>query len=157
MVRIEEHSVFDLPIERVFDGERDISVHSATQKHRREKAVGGVISGLIEAGQEVEWEAVHFGIKQRLRVRITHMRRPEYFRDEMVFGAFKTYSHEHLFEAIGPGRTLKKDIMLIEAPLGPLGRLAELLFLGRYMRSFLRRKNGEMRNLLEAFPEKRSR
>lgn len=76
MLRIEEQSVFALPIETVFDGERDISIHSATQNHRSERAVGGVVSGLIEAGQEVEWEAVHFGIRQRLRVRITHMRRP---------------------------------------------------------------------------------
>ena len=104
MVRIEERAEFQCPIERVFDGERDISLHSATQAHRSEKAVGGVSSGLIEAGQEVEWEAVHFGVRQRLRVRITHMRKPSYFRDEMVSGAFKSYSHEHFFEAAGPGR-----------------------------------------------------
>jgi ligand-binding SRPBCC domain-containing protein len=150
MVRIEERAEFQCPIERVFDGERDISLHSATQAHRSEKAVGGVSSGLIEAGQEVEWEAVHFGVRQRLRVRITHMRKPSYFRDEMVSGAFKSYSHEHFFEAAGLGRTLKRDVMLIEAPLGPLGWLVERMFLGRYMRTFLRRKNDDLRRLLES-------
>jgi ligand-binding SRPBCC domain-containing protein len=77
------------------------------------------------------------------------MRKPIYFRDEMVFGAFKSYSHEHFFEAVGPGRTRKRDVMLIEAPLGVLGWVAERVFLARYMRSFLRRKNEDFRRLLE--------
>ena len=107
MIRIEETMIFEAPLEVVFDAERNISLHSATQGHRGERAVAGVTSGLIEAGQEVEWEASHFRIKQRMRIRITHMEQPLWFRDEMVFGAFKTFVHEHRFRVLGPGRCEK--------------------------------------------------
>lgn len=149
MVKIEVITTFDRPIEEVFDAERNISLHSATQGHRSEKAISGVTSGLIENGQEVEWEAFHFGIKQRLRVRITDMKKPDYFRDEMIRGAFKTFRHEHIFKELGPGKTEKLDRMYIEAPLGLVGRLAEILFLGKYMRSFLRKKNQDLKALIE--------
>ena len=149
MITIEDATVFERPIEIVFDAERNISLHSATQDHRGERAVAGVISGLISEGQEVEWEARHFGIKQRLRVRITRMIAPTYFRDELVHGAFKSYAHEHHFAKLGENRTEKRDVMTLEAPLGPLGRLAEVLFLKRYMTVFLRKKNSDLKVLLE--------
>jgi ligand-binding SRPBCC domain-containing protein len=149
MIKIEEKTLFHAPIETVFDAERDISLHSATQRHRGERAVAGVTSGLILQGQEVEWEAVHFGIKQRLRVRITHMEAPVFFRDEMVSGAFKSFSHEHRFTSIDGSRTEKTDSMLIEAPFGAIGWMAERIFLGAYMKAFLRRKNRDLRELLE--------
>jgi len=149
MIRIEEKTIFNAPIEVVFDAERNISLHSATQGHRGERAVAGIISGLIENGQEVEWEAVHFGIKQRLRVKITHMETPKYFRDEQVFGTFKTFSHEHYFRAIGPDQTEKMDVMRIEAPFGPIGKIGEFLFLKKYMTVFLRKKNQDLKSLIE--------
>jgi hypothetical protein len=84
MITIQDSIIINAPIEKVFDAERDISLHARTQEHRSEKAVGGVTHGLINLGDEVEWEAKHFGVRQRLRVRITHMERPHYFRDEMI-------------------------------------------------------------------------
>jgi hypothetical protein len=153
MVRIEEKIVFHVPVETAFDAERNISLHAATQGHRGERAVGGVTSGLIEQGEEVEWEAVHFGVTQRLRVRIAWMEKPEGFRDEMVKGAFKSMTHEHLFRSLPDGGTEKTDILWIEAPLGLLGRLAEVLFLGGYMRRFLRKKNRDLKAILESGAE----
>jgi ligand-binding SRPBCC domain-containing protein len=97
----------------------------------------------------VEWEAVHFGIRQRLRTRITSMEKPTTFLDEQVFGAFASMRHHHLFVALGPTRTEKRDIMEVRAPLGPSGRLAEVLFLKAYMTAFLRRKNRELKALVE--------
>lgn len=146
---IEEKTIFEVPISVAFDAERNISLHSATQKHRGERAIDGVKSGLIENGQEVEWEAIHFGIKQRLRVKITHMDKPKYFRDEQISGAFKTYSHEHFFREIEPNKTEKTDLMVIEAPFGFIGKIAEILFLNRYMSKFLRKKNQALKAIIE--------
>jgi ligand-binding SRPBCC domain-containing protein len=109
-----------------------------------------VTSGLIEEGQEVEWEAVHFGFRQRLRVRIAAMARPHSFRDIMVRGAFKSMRHDHLFRALESGHCEKIDVLEIEAPLGLLGWIAERLFLGAYMRRFLRNKNADLKAILEA-------
>ena len=124
MIKIEEKTIFEVPIEVAFDAERNISLHSATQGHRGERAIAGVTSGLIENGQEVEWEAIHFGIKQRLRVKITHLDKPRYFRDEQIFGAFKSFSHEHHFRALGLNSSEKIDILHIEAPWGLIGKTA---------------------------------
>jgi ligand-binding SRPBCC domain-containing protein len=149
MTRIETSILIAAPIEAVFDAERNISLHAATQKHRGERAVGGVTEGLIGLGEEVEWEAVHFGIRQRLRVRITRMNRPRSFRDEMISGAFKTMTHEHLFREAGPALVEKTDIMTFEAPLGVLGLAAELIFLRCHMKRFLERKNRELKRIVE--------
>jgi hypothetical protein len=50
MLRIEERSWFDLPVDKIFDAERDISLHSSTQSHRGEKAVGGCRDGPDRGG-----------------------------------------------------------------------------------------------------------
>jgi ligand-binding SRPBCC domain-containing protein len=77
------------------------------------------------------------------------MRAPTFFKDELVHGAFKSYAHEHRFAKLGENRTEKRDVMTLEAPLGPLGRFAEVLFLKRYMTAFLRKKNADLKALLE--------
>ncbi|MEO6654611.1 MAG: hypothetical protein ABIO36_00865 [Pyrinomonadaceae bacterium] len=51
------------PIERVFDLARSLDLHQRSMVHTQERAVGGVISGLIDLGQTVTWKAIHFGIK----------------------------------------------------------------------------------------------
>lgn len=150
MIRIEDEIEVNAPRRVVFDAERNISLHAATQKSRGEIAVDGITSGLIELGQEVEWEAVHFGVRQRLRVRITKMETPSYFRDEMIKGAFSTMSHDHYFTEISPNRTLKRDVFCFSAPLGFCGRLAEIVFLRSYMIRFLKAKNRDFKQLVES-------
>jgi hypothetical protein len=59
------------PPERVFDLVRSIDAHQQSAEGTKERAVAGVTHGLIGLGNEVTWEATHFGIKQRLTVRIT--------------------------------------------------------------------------------------
>lgn len=58
------HSEFiHAPIERCFGLARDVDIHTRTTMNTREKAVGGVTTGLLIAGDVVTWEAVHFGLK----------------------------------------------------------------------------------------------
>jgi hypothetical protein len=54
------------PIELCFDLFRDIDLHQSTSSKTKERAIAGRTSGLIELGEEVTFEAVHFGIKQKL-------------------------------------------------------------------------------------------
>ncbi|MEQ8908895.1 MAG: hypothetical protein RIC95_06870 [Vicingaceae bacterium] len=76
------------------------------------------------------------------------MNAPKSFRDEMVFGAFKSMKHEHVF-IDKDGYTEMIDLFHFEAPLGPLGRLASVLFLKRYMRNFLLERNGALKAKVE--------
>jgi ligand-binding SRPBCC domain-containing protein len=138
----------DAPAERVFDLARSIDAHVASADATGERAVEGVKSGLIGLGDEVTWEARHFGIKQRLRVRVTAFDRPHHFQDTMVRGAFKLMIHDHVFET-RDGGTLMHDRFEFEAPLGLLGRLVEHLLLTRYMRRFLMRRNEVLKRMAE--------
>jgi ligand-binding SRPBCC domain-containing protein len=124
------------PIERVFDLSCSIDLHKTSTAHTGEQAVAGVTSGLIGLGEEVTWRARHFGVWQELTTRITQYTRPAHFRDSMVHGAFRRFDHDHFF-AEREGVTLMRDVFDYDAPLGPLGRLADRLFLERYMRDFL--------------------
>ena len=124
------------PIERCFDAARDLDLHVKSMAHTNERAVAGRTSGLIELGEEVTWRARHLGITQHFTSKITAFDRPHHFRDEMQRGAFRSFVHDHFFEADGD-RTKMIDVLHFSAPLGILGRLAEKLFLRRYMTRLL--------------------
>lgn len=97
------------------------------------------ISGFIGLGEWVTWEAIHFGIKQKLTSKITALESPYYFVDEMVSGALKSFKHEHIFEE-KEGHIMMIDRFSFEAPLGRLGRLANRLFLIKYMQKLLQKR-----------------
>lgn len=132
-----------------FDLSRSIDLHQVSTVKTKERAVGGRTQGLIENGEHVTWEAVHFGVKQKLTVKITDMKSPEFFTDEMQKGAFKSMWHEHRFKEQG-GKTLMTDTFKFEAPLGFLGTLAERIFLKKYMTRFLVERNEVIKQVAES-------
>jgi ligand-binding SRPBCC domain-containing protein len=132
-----------------FDLSRNIDFHQQSLEHSKEKAIAGKTSGLIELGESVTWEATHFGVKQRLTSKITELDSPNYFVDEMVSGAFKSFKHEHLF-SYDNNQTLMIDKFHFQSPFGILGRLANSLFLSRYMKNLLITRNGFLKTKAEA-------
>jgi len=128
------------PIQRVFDLSRSVDLHTASTAHTGERSVGGVASGLMSLGQEVTWRARHLGIWQHLTSRITAFDPPVHFRDSLVRGAFRHFDHDHFFAEHG-GTTVMRDVFEFTSPLGVLGRLADFLFLTRYMRNLLLTRN----------------
>jgi ligand-binding SRPBCC domain-containing protein len=137
------------PPERVFDLARSIEAHQDTTGKTGEKAVAGVVAGLLGAGDAVTWEARHFGIRQRLKVKMTEFDRPRHFQDIMVEGAFAHMKHDHYFETI-EGGTLMIDRFEFGAPLGFLGVIAERLFLTSYMRGFIEKRNVILKHTAES-------
>lgn len=137
------------PPERVFDLARSIDLHSASTSKTGEHAVAGVTSGLIGTGQSVTWRARHFGVWQTLTVRMTAFDRPHHFEDVMTHGAFARMKHRHAFEP-APGGTLMRDTFEWASPLGPLGWLADALFLKHYMRKFIEERNCALKRVAES-------
>jgi ligand-binding SRPBCC domain-containing protein len=137
------------PIERVFDLARSIDLHTNSTSSTGERAIAGVTSGLIGPGQEVTWRARHFGVWQSLSVRITEFERPTHFADSMLRGAFRRMEHHHYFEPTGNGTTMR-DVFAFESPLGIAGRIANFIFLTRYMRSFLIQRNSVIKAAAES-------
>ena len=149
MAVIELSTVIRAPRERVFDLARSIDAHQDSTGGTEERAVAGVTKGLIGMDGEVTWEARHFGVRQRLTVRVTAFDRPKHFQDVMISGAFKSMVHDHRF-AEHPEGTLMSDRFEFKSPLGILGRIADWLFLATYMRRFIVRRNEVLKQLAES-------
>lgn len=115
-----------------------------------ERAVAGVTCGLLGLNDSVAWEARHLGVRMRLESRIVAFSRPVLFVDEQVRGPFARLRHEHRFEAAAPAITVMTDVFDFAAPLGAAGRIAEALFLTRYMRSLLAGHTSRLKDALES-------
>lgn len=139
----------DAPIEKCFDLSLNVDLHSRSVSGTHERPVAGMMSGEMKLGDTVTWEAVHFGIKQRLTSRITSYERPHYFTDEMIQGAFKEITHLHEFISQASG-TLMIDHFSFRAPLGFLGSIAEILVLKQYMQKMLLLRNAYLKQEAEA-------
>jgi ligand-binding SRPBCC domain-containing protein len=124
------------PLSTCFDLARSVDVHVQSAAGTGERVVGGRLSGLLELGDEVTWEGKHFGVTQRLSSKITEFQPYTFFQDRMTRGAFRFLEHDHLFEQQDDG-TLMTDILKFKAPLGPLGWIAERVFLAPHLRRFL--------------------
>ena len=128
------------PVERVFDLSRSIDVHKKSLAHTNEQAVAGTTSGLIQQNETVTWKAKHLGKVRVMKVKISSMTAPQSFTDELVNGDFKEMKHEHHFKPIKNG-TLMIDLFSFESPYGSLGKMVNYIFLKRYLRKLLERRN----------------
>jgi ligand-binding SRPBCC domain-containing protein len=147
-IDIELH--IDAPPERCFDLSRSIELHAHSLGHTRETPVAGTVTGLIGMGESVTWRATHFGVRQRLTSRITAYDRPHHFRDSMVSGAFRRFDHDHFFDDNGRGGTIMRDLFDFDAPFGLIGRIAEGIFLTRYMRRLLAERSASIKRIAES-------
>ena len=136
------------PAEVCFDLARNIDLHSAAPGPLKHRAVGGVTRGLIGLGEEVTWEASLFGLRLHMTSKIVAFDRPREFTDEMRRGPFASWRHTHRFEPSAEG-TLMHDAAEFASPLGPLGRAADEIFLGSFMRRLLVAQNGFIKDAAE--------
>ncbi len=133
-----------------FDAARDLDLHVALAHESGERIVGGRRSGLIELGETVTFRARHFGVTHEQEARITQFDAPSHFHDEMIRGRFLLFRHDHIFEVSLDGHTTTMiDRLEYRAPCGVLGRLAERLFLDRYLTVFLRNRGEGIRRFVE--------
>lgn len=135
--------------EIVFDISRSIDLHKISTEQTNEEAIAGVTTGLIGLNEWVTWQAKHFGISQKLTTKITEFEYPNYFTDEMMKGAFKNFKHKHVFESHQNG-TLMTDYFDYTSPLGFLGKIADSLFLKKYMTNFLKKRNTTIKAFAES-------
>jgi ligand-binding SRPBCC domain-containing protein len=149
MPTIRLETEFFAPIGRVFDLARSIDLHAESMSRSRERAIGGVTSGLIGAGETVTWQAVHFGIPLRLTSKITVCDRPRHLQDVMVSGAFSGFTHDHYFSVTTSG-TAMKDVFDYASPLGFLGKIADAFFLESYMTHLLEERNRSIKQAAES-------
>ena len=136
------------PANVCFDLMRDIRIHAETAAQTKEKAVAGVTDGKIGFGQTVTFEGTHFGIRQRLTVRVVEFDRPRLFVDEMVEGKFTSFKHTHEFYSERNG-TLMKDTLVWISPFGILGKIVDKLLLERHLRNLVSSRNAKLKEIAE--------
>ncbi len=142
-------TVINAPVAVCFNLARSIDAHKRSAKQTREKAIAGKTSGLAELNDTITWQATHFGIKQKLTVKITEMEFPVYFKDVMLKGAFKAMEHTHEFEEQGEEVTLMKDVFSYTVPFGLIGKAFDSLVLRNYMTRFLVKRNEVLKHMAE--------
>lgn len=99
---------------------------------------------ILKLGDEVTFEATHFGIRQRLTARITAVDPPHSFEDTQVRGFFRSLVHRHEFHAEGEG-TRMIDVMEFASPLG---QLFDKFVLGPYLSRFLTKRGHSLALML---------
>lgn len=148
MPLVEVTTEIDSDIHTCFDLARNIDIHKESLSHTNEIAIAGKTSGHIGLGEWVSWEAKHFGIVQHLTSKVTAFNRPNYFVDEMVFGVFKSFKHEHIFKQ-EKNKTIMIDKFYFRAPYGVIGNLVNMLVLKKYMRKLLETRADALKQFAE--------
>lgn len=74
------------------------------------------------------------GIKTSWVTEITQVRKHKFFVDEQRFGPYRMWHHEHHFEE-SEGGVLMTDKVSYKIPFGPLGHLAQRLFVKKQLRA----------------------
>jgi len=117
MPRIEVQTLVNAPPAACYELALNVQAHLDSTQQTGERVLEGPSSGQLQLGDVVTWEARHFGLRQRLTVKITAASPPHYFRDELVRGAFRTLRHDHYFQAV-EGGTRMVDVFEFSSPAG---------------------------------------
>ncbi len=145
---IELHTKIKAPIERCFLLSLSVDIHVLSTKETNERAISGVTKGVMKLNDSVTWRAKHLGIYQNHTAKITAYEFPTYFISEMIKGEFKKMHHQHLFEWKETA-TIMTDIFVFEAPFGIVGQFFSKIFLKKYMKRFLIKRNNTIKNVAE--------
>jgi ligand-binding SRPBCC domain-containing protein len=90
------------------------------------------------AGQIIHYKVSPLkGIKTHWVTEITQVEAGKYFIDEQRYGPYSMWHHQHHIEAV-EGGVCMRDIINYKLPLGPLGKMAHVLFVGQQLRSIFR-------------------
>lgn len=140
MATIHLTTFISAPVERVFDLSRSVNLHKISTAHTHERVIDGKMSGLVEDGETVTWQAKHLYKERKFTSKITAMNRPVNFTDEMIKGDFKHFHHQHHFKATDNG-TIMIDVVDFECPYGIIGILLSRFYLKKYLEQLLLTRN----------------
>jgi ligand-binding SRPBCC domain-containing protein len=137
------------PVERVFDLSRSINLHKISTAETNEKAIGGVMNGLINLDETVTWRAKHLFKTRQFTSKIVAMQKPDFFIDKMIDGDFKSFRHEHHFKNTDNG-AIMIDMLEFECPYGVIGKCVNKFFLKNYLQTFLEKRNAVIKEYAES-------
>ena len=90
------------------------------------------------------------GIKMMWVTEITHVKEHEFFVDEQRVGPYSLWHHQHHIQQIDGG-VLMTDIVNYQPPLGPIGAVANALFLKRQLNEIFEFRFSAMEGIFGKF------
>jgi ligand-binding SRPBCC domain-containing protein len=138
----------EAPGERVFDLSRSVELHRHSMSAHEEKIMDGTMTGLMSLEDTVTWKAKHFFKERIMKVKVSALRRPDFFMDEQVTGPFALMKHEHYFKPAENG-TIMIDQFRFETPNGFAGTLFNKIYLEKYLTRLLTARNRVIKKTAE--------
>ena len=148
MSRIHLTTFIAAPVQRVYDLSRSINLHKISTAHTQEQAINGVMTGLIKEGETVTWQAKYLFKQRKFTTKITAMKMPESFTDEMIEGDFKSFYHQHYFKPANNG-TIMIDVLNFESPYSLAGKFFNSIYLKQYIQHLLQKRNEVIKDYAE--------
>lgn len=103
------------------------------------------------AGQLIEYTVTPvLGIPLYWMTEITQVKEGVYFIDEQRYGPYSLWHHQHHFKAIDAGVEMT-DIVHYKIPLGPLGHLANWLFVGKQLQQIFAYRHKKVEELFGVY------
>jgi ligand-binding SRPBCC domain-containing protein len=150
MTTIELSTLIHAPVGTCFQLSLSIDLELEAAKTHCLRAVGGVTSGFITAGQRVKWNTNQFGITVSHLTEITGFQEPVFFQDSMIEGVFKSFQHDHVFRPLGPNATEMRDSLRFSMPFWLMGAISERFVMRSRMLQLLQLRNRRIKEKAEA-------
>ena len=123
------------PLEQVWDFySNHANLQTITPSYMKFKVISQNHDEKLHSGQIIEYKVRPLlNIPLYWMTEIKNVNPPVYFMDEQRKGPYHTWQHQHFFKAI-EGGTEMTDVVLYKNPLGPIGELANLVFVKKKLR-----------------------
>ena len=153
--RLERSQLLPRPIEEVFGFFSDAANLEAITPPFLRFRIRTPMPIAMCAGARIEYTLRLYGAPVRWRTLITRWEPGACFVDVQEFGPYALWRHTHEFESRGRS-TLMRDTVEYMEPLGPLGRMAHVMFVKRALeRIFDFRRDATARLLPSPLPATR--
>lgn len=150
MTSITAITIISAPIDVCFRLSLNVDLELLAAKDYTIKAIAGVTTGIIGAGERVTWQTKQFGIWITHTTEITRYEPFVYFQDSMVKGLFHSFRHDHFFHPLSATKTEMRDEMHFTMPVLLAGVVSERLIVKGRLANLLRKRNDAIRNDAEA-------
>ena len=102
----------------------------------------------IGEGCLIDYKLKLHGLPLGWQSRIESWQPPQLFVDTQLKGPYKVWHHTHQFESLGKG-TLVSDIVRYQLPFGPLGRIIQMVWVGRDVKKIFKFREDTLRKIFK--------
>jgi ligand-binding SRPBCC domain-containing protein len=146
MFTVKDSVHINAPIKRVFLLSTNIELVRQTLGLR---PVRGRVTGLVVAGDTVEWRGWKFGLPQRHISVISRYESPVFFQDTQLQGRFARFQHDHHLQSVD-GQVFAYDKVHFSLPFGPLGKLVAKTVMIPHIASLLAQRFALLKRIAES-------